>query len=388
MQLSAYADVQRAIRLFPSRALQRLLALHTRECAALGLDLDRLADEDDATVHGWLRARSSLLPLALADDLERIDDLARDRGATTLAEAAKRAGATLGGLGHDPLEVAVRAFLDQRPVFEAAHGRHVLSTLRSATVFAGRRGGRGVALPDARLRKLEADLGRQFDARDRSAHCRVTQGSDEDRLVFTVAHGALVRTDEALDERPMLVCEGDAPVYLSDRAVRYRPQRRDVVVYEAGAGRLRVRAGEAATVKAYRRAFGELLFGDAEWFGTGPVVSLEPLSQLGRKVEVPTPGLREVRVVGLILRHDEPAGSMALEADEIWPYLDGNLSRGLEGAEILEVDFRMFVAGSNEVGNVKVRAPNHVGYSSRLPDELVRPFLEKRGLLARAEAEA
>ncbi len=128
--------------------------------------------------------------------------------------------------------------------------------------------------------------------------------------------------------------------------------------------------------------------GDAEWFGTGPVVSLEPLSQLGRKVELPTPGLREVRVVGLILRHDEPAGSMALEADEIWPYLDGNLSRGLEGAEILEVDFRMFVAGSNEVGNVKVRAPNHVGYSSRLPDELVRPFLEKRGLLARAEAEA
>lgn len=388
MPVSAYANTPRAMRLFPSRGLQRLLALHARECAALGLDVSRLADEDDAAVHGWLRAQSCLLPLALADDLQRIDDLASGRGATALTEAARRAGATLGELGHDPLAVAVRAFLDQRAIFEAAHGRHIVGTLRSTTEFAGRRAGAGVGLAGARLGMLEADLGRQFEARDRSAHCRITQGADEDRQIFTVAHGALVREDEGLDERPRLVHEEAGPVHLAERPVRYRPQRRDVVVYEAGAGRLRVRASEAATVRAYRRAFGELLFGDAEWFGTGPVVSLEPLSLLGRKVEVPTPGLREVRVVGLILQHAEPAGSMALEADEIWPYLDGYLSRGLDGADILEVDFRMFAAGSDAVGNIKVRAPNHVGYSQRLPDELVRPFLEKRGLLARAEAEA
>ncbi|MFZ5480657.1 MAG: hypothetical protein ACOZNI_28095 [Myxococcota bacterium] len=387
MQLAAYGDAPRAIRLFPSHALQRLLARHARDCAALGLRLDRVADEDDGVVHAWLRARASLLPLGLADDLERIEDLASDRGAATLIEAARRAGADFRSLGLDSLEVAARAFLDHREIFDAAHGRHVIDTLRGTTEFAGRRAGPGARFGDARLRALEADLGRQFDARARSAHCRITVGSDEDRLVFTVAHGALVRADEALDERPSLVSEGDGPVYFADRAVRYRPQRRDVVVYEAGAGRLRIRASDAPTVRAYRRAFGELLMGDEEWFGNEEVVSLAPLSRLGRDVEIPTPGLREVRVVGLVLRHSEPAGKMALEADEIWPYLDGHLVHGLAGAAIHSVTFRMFVEGSSAVGNVTLREPSRYD-SSRLPDELVRSFLEARGLLARAEGDA
>lgn len=387
MQLAAYGDAPRAIRLFPSHALQRLLARHARDCATLGLRLDHVADEDDGVVHAWLRARASLLPLGLADDLERIEDLASDRGAAALIEAARRAGADFRSLGLDSLEVAARAFLDHREIFDAAHGRHVIDTLRGTTEFAGRRAGPGARFGDARLRALETDLGRQFDARARSAHCRITVGSDEDRLVFTVAHGALVRADEALDERPTLVGNGDGPVYLADRAVRYRPQRRDVVVYEAGAGRLRIRASDAPTIRAYRRAFGELLMGDEEWFGNGEVVSLQPLSRLGRDVEIPTPGLREVRVVGLVLRHSEPAGKMALEADEIWPYLEGHLVHGLAGAAIHSVTFRMFAAGSSAVGNVTLREPSRYD-CSRLPDELVRPFLEERGLLARAEGDA
>jgi hypothetical protein len=387
MQLAAYGDVPRAIRLFPSQALQRLLARHARDCAALGLRLDHIEDEDDAVVHAWLRARSSLLPLGLADDLERIEDLATDRGAAGLIEAARRTGADVRSLGLDALEVAARAFLDHRAIFDAAHGRHVIETLRGTSEFAGRRAGHPVRFGEARVRALEADLGRQFDARARSAHCRVTVGAHEDRLVFTVAHGAMVRADEALDDRPMLVADGDVPVYLDDRAMRYRPQRRDVVVYEAGAGRLRIRASDAPTIRAYRRAFGELLMGDAEWFGNGNIVSLEPLARLGRAIEVPTPGLREVRVVGLVLEHAEPEGKMALDANEIWPYLDGNLVHGLAGAVIRSVTFRMFAAGSSAAGNVTLRVPNHVAYN-RLPDEIVRPFLEERGLLARAEGDA
>lgn len=387
MQLAAYGDAPRAMRLFPSRALQRLLAHHAHDCAALGLRLDGVAAEDDAVVHAWLRARSSLLPLGLADDLARIDELATDRGAASLIEAARRAGADLRSLGLDALEVAARAFLDHRAIFDAAHGRHVIATLRGTTEFAGRRAGPAARFGDGRVRVLEAELGRQFDARARSAHCRITVGAHEDRLVFTVAHGAMVHADEALDERPKVVADGDGPVYLDDRAVRYRPMRRDVVVYEAGAGRLRIRASDAPTKRAYRRAFGKLLMGDSEWFGSGPIVSLEPLSRLGRAVEVPTPGLREVRVVGLVLEHAEPHGKMALDADEIWPYLDGNLVHGLAGAVIHSVVFRMFAAGSSTGTRVTLKVPNDVLYNG-LPDDVVRPFLEQRGLLARAEGDA
>ena len=241
--------------------------------------------------------------------------------------------------------------------------------------------------PEGALRALELDLGRHFDARARSAHCRITLARDEDRLVFTVAHGALVRADEALEDRPMLVCEAPAPVYLAERPLRYRPQRRDVVVYEAGAGRLRIRAGDAPTLHAYRRAFGELLFGQAEWFGNEPIVSLEPLVRLGAAVEAPTRGLREVKLVGLILRHAAPVGTMALDAEEIWPYLDARLRGGLEEAQLVEATFRVFPQGSASAANVKVRAPNRVEYG-RIADDLFRPFLEERGFLARAGGRA
>ena len=383
MPLAAYADTPRAIRLFPARSLQRVLARHASECATLGLRLEAVADEDDAAVHTWLRSRANLLPLGLADDLERIEDLTDERGSSALLDAAHRAGANLRGLGLDPLEMAVRAFLDHREIFEAAHGRHLLETLRGTTEFTGRRAGAAAPFAPSRMQAMEVELGRQFDARARSAHCRVTPGRDGDRHVFTVAHGAMVRADEALDERPLMVCESPGPVYLADRAVRYRPQRRDIVVYEAGAGRLRIRAGDAPTIRAYRRAFGELLFGDAEWFGSDAIVSLEPLLRLGHGVEVPTPGLHEVRLVGLLLKHSATR-TMALTADEMWSYLDERVNGGLQDAELLEATFRVFATGSSSAANVKVRLPNRVEYC-RIHDDVIRPFLERRGFLARAD---
>jgi hypothetical protein len=366
--------------------LARLVLRHARACEAQGLHLHEVDGEQDDVVHRWLLARGAMLPVELADDLERIEDLADDRGATALQEAARRHGTHVHSLGLDPLEVAVRAFLDHRALFDSAHGRRLVETLRGTTEFVGREA-LAARDPEGALRALELDLGRHFDARARSAHCRITLARDEDRLVFTVAHGALVRADEALEDRPMLVCEAPAPVYLAERPLRYRPQRRDVVVYEAGAGRLRIRAGDAPTLHAYRRAFGELLFGQAEWFGNEPIVSLEPLVRLGAAVEAPTRGLREVKLVGLILRHAAPVGTMALDAEEIWPYLDARLRGGLEEAQLVEATFRVFPQGSASAANVKVRAPNRVEYG-RIADDLFRPFLEERGFLARAGGRA
>ncbi len=383
MPLVAYADTPRALRLFPARSLHRLVREHAGACEVNGLNVDDIDGEEDSTVHDWLIDRAGRLPLALADDLDRIQDLADERGANALIDAARRYGVDAGSLGMDPFEVAVRVFLDHRQLFENTHGRQIVETLRGTTEYMGKCAASVGPVADQDVNALEARLGRQFDARARSAHCRVTVGRDGDCHVFTIAHGALVRADEALDERPMLVSDSKVPVYLTDRAVRYRPQRRDIVVYEAAAGRLRIRAGDAPTLHAYRKAFGELLFGDAEWFGSGPVVSLEPLLRLGRGVEAPTPGVREVRLVGLKLRFAEPIGKQALSAEEMWSFLAAHVVGGLAGAEVLEATFRLFPTGSSSVANVKVRAPNRVEYS-RAEDDIVRPFLEQRGFLARA----
>jgi hypothetical protein len=74
---------------------------------------------------------------------------------------------------------------------------------------------------------------------------------------------------------------------------------------------------------------------------------------------------------------------MALDAEELWPYLQSRLVGGLADAELIEASFRVFPVGCETGANVKVRTPNRVEYG-RIDDDLVRPFLEQRGFLARA----
>lgn len=381
MVLSCFPDAPRALRLFPSRALQRLVLRHAAACRAAGLETSAVNDADDATVRRWLDARGAFLPSALVDDLERIDDLTDDRGAAALADIAGRVGIDAGKLGLDAMEVAIRAFLDHPEVFEAAHARRTVERLRGTTEFGARDEARVRPPTDAAIRDVEVRLGRHFEERGRTAHCRIAFGRDRELLVFTIAHGCLERADEALDGAPMLVRDSAEPVYLAERTVRYRPQRRDVVVYDERARRLRVRAGDAASLHAYRRTFGELLHGDETWFGTGPVVSLQPLLQLGRAVEEPVGGVREVRVVGLLLRHVAgPLGTTALDSEDIWPYLGARVRGGFDDAELLEATFRVFPADGGRSTVVRVRVPNKVEYGF-CSDEVFRPYLEARGFL-------
>lgn len=382
MRLSPNADVPRAVRLFPSTALRRLVNLHRGACVSAGLDVDAVAAEDDEGVRRWLEGRAGLLPASLADDLERIDELTDDSGADALIGAGSQAGVDVRSLGMDPVEAAVTAFLDNRALFERAHTRRIVEALRRTTEFAGRSRVAPTAIDPSRLRALEAKLGRHFESRERSPHCRIFMGQDGDQLVFTIAHGALVRADEALDGGPTAVREADAPVYFPERTLRYRPQRRDVVVYEGRSGRLRVRAGDAPSLQAYREGFGELLHGATDWFGCGDVVSLEPLIRLGHRVEVPTPGLASVRVVGLIVRYATGAeGTIAIDSDRIWSFLNDRVRPGLDEGELLEVTFRIQREGNPQAVVARVRTPNRVE-CGKLDDVLFRPFLEARGFLS------
>ncbi|MFN7146945.1 MAG: hypothetical protein ACK4YP_24435, partial [Myxococcota bacterium] len=276
---------------------------------------------------------------------------------------------------------AATAFMDHPDLFERAHGRRLVQTMRGLTEFPGKARGRCGPVD---VETLETRLGAHFDARGRSAHCRITMGTDGARTIFSVAHGCLVRSDEALTDEPTVSGERTRPLYLPEHTVRYRPQRRDVVIFDADTGTLRIRAGDAATLNAYRRGFGELLHGDVEWFGHGQVVTLEPLVRQGQGVERPTPGLRAVRVVGLVVQYaGERGGLIELHSDQIWPFLAERLRGDLDEGTLLQVTFRVWRTGNPRAADVEVSTPNRTEYGS-VGEELFRPFLEARGFLARA----
>lgn len=384
MPLSLYKGANRAFRLFPSHALRRLVLAHRDACMDHGLDAAAVENANDTVVLRWLEERGGLLPADLADDLERIDELTNERGASTLVAVVREAGVELRSLGLDPVEVAVSAFLDQRALFEKAHGRRAVETLRSSTEFRGRRPTPAKPVDLSVLQALEVRLGVHFDARGRSAHCRIAMGRDGERMVFSVAHGALVRADEALDDAVSASSsEAASPVYLAERNVRYRPQRHDVVIFDGRDGSLRVRASDAPTLHAYRRGFGELLHGDAEWFGNGPVVSLQPLVDRGATVEMAAPGLREVRVVGLSVRFEVgQTGTVTLESEELWPFLQERMNSPLAEGELLKATFRVWRVGNPRSATAWIASPSRVEYGC-VGEKFFRPWLEARGFLAR-----
>jgi hypothetical protein len=373
------------LRLFPSFSLRSLVLQHGEACVSHGLDPSEIAEADDAAAVRWLHKHDGLLPAHLAEDLERIEELTNESGASALLAVGRDAGVDLRSLGVDPVQVAIRAFLDHRPLFERAHGRRTFETLRGSSEFAGRSRSPPPLFDVDALDTLAARFGAEFDARGRSAHCRISFARVADRLIFGIAHGALVKVDESLGDEP--AAHGHPKrMLLAEGTIRYRPQRRDIVVFDARAGSLRVRAADAATVRAYRRGFGEFLFRDPEWFGDGRVVSLEPLALGAAAVEVPTPGLREVRVVGLLLRHHAgPQGTTAFRSTDIWPYLRARLNGTLADGELLEAIFHVWPVGEDQPANVRVRVPHRVEYT-RISDDLIRPYLEARGFLAEPAA--
>ncbi|HUT11774.1 MAG TPA: hypothetical protein VMY42_14840 [Thermoguttaceae bacterium] len=121
---------------------------------------------------------------------------------------------------------------------------------------------------DDQLRALERDLDKVFQSRNRGRGSQVFPYSKEDGVWFLVRHGDAYRREGIMDE--------DGPC-----CVFYRPEKRDVVVYDPRIGELRVNASSEWEKQLYRAKFGKHLFGSEHFFpGTGKY-TLEPLRRYG-----------------------------------------------------------------------------------------------------------
>lgn len=355
---------------------RRFLQVHEVELRAVGLDP---TDPD-------VPARPlAAFPNAVARDLESVEDLANGAGADALSGAAIEQGVLVASGACDAAALAMHLFLQHRGVFDRAHGRCVADTVRGFAEFPGRTSDLAPVPTLAGIVVLETELGADFRARGRSAHCRVRVIPGEGRAVYAVSRGALARVDEALGE-PLMVRDApipeSVPTYLTERRIEYRPHRQDVVVYDKRTARLRIHAPDAQTAESYRRAFGRLFFDDEGWFGTGPVVSLAPLVTGGAASLRPTPGLRDVTLTRLVVHYGTgTTGSLALDAADIWGFLAARLVSPLGFGDIIEATFKVKSVAFPRGRSLVLKVPNRVAWG-RVDESAVRAFLEQRGFLA------
>lgn len=309
---------------------------------------------------------------ALVDTLRRIDRVVDEQGYRLLCDALQRGGVdyptttTWRGLAvwcalNEPrvLDLAIRLRTEVRSCRMRTFAAPVDQAVREPSV--------------SRLEELLSDA---FRSARRTSHCRVLSFQDDGGWHFMVGHGSSLRCVDTVDTHAGGTRE---------QTVRLRPRRRDYLHYDPAMGVLSVGAWDATTLRIYREAFGEVMFGSPASFGSGELVTLEPLRDLGRRSLLATASVHSVLLTRLVVRAPGPFKTrLTLESDDVFASLDEDpgAKASFENGTLLAATLKVRVAGIGRARSLDLAAPDRLGYNWQKGGAEIRGFLVRRGFLA------
>lgn len=169
-----------------------------------------------------------------------------------------------------PEDVAAHLLMTNRPLFQEIYAQKAVARYRSFVYFVARRKRAGFS-PPVDLAPLEKTLNGWYEAHQRGRSARVFWRARDQEFWFYVRHAQPIKRDGCVDLKD-----------LESGSMIYRPERHDVVIYDADAGEMRVHADCEQEPELFRLAFGMHLFNDANYFPASKgKYTLEPL-KLGR----------------------------------------------------------------------------------------------------------
>lgn len=215
--------------------MRRLMVRH--QAALRGFDLATLdvgAPTAREALQGFFAGPQENYPPGLVADLHRIAELGNANGLRLLQEQAGRLGLPIlpeQGDGdeerQDPKHVALRMFLDQPGVFDAASDMLALIAHASLAEFAGVEEGVEPLIDDRSKAEFERAASAMFEADLRGRYCRVGWYEDDDEINLVVAHGSTFTTTQVVEED-------------GERVISFRATEHAVLSYSSAAGRLKI----------------------------------------------------------------------------------------------------------------------------------------------------
>ncbi len=230
----------------------------------------------------FFRSADERLPAELLDALHKIMVLSDVNGARLLQEQAELAGASLvpkdeiegenDGRHLTPRHLALRAYLEQRPVFERTLDIHAFWAVRSPLELSGDREGVESRHEDEKARTaFAAAASAYFASRYLGRYCDVRWYPEGDEINILVLHGKNAMTANVEENG-------------AERTLTYREIAQDTIRYDVSSGRVKVSANTAAERKKLVALFAEHLIGDADFFegeDAQRLYTLEPIRLQG-----------------------------------------------------------------------------------------------------------
>lgn len=335
---------------------------HASDGKAAMLDYDALSailmDPDEHMPQGLVNALYFVHEAATKDTMERLIDDARSMGIhLDLSEEST------------PADLAVAVWLERPELLERKHAEQRFLRRRNYECFRARAGKRRE--PDnGSLGALETALGEWFAERRRSRWCRITVHQDGDRSWYLVRHGdPMTREPSIRDGQP--------------EAAYYRPEKFDVVLYDADRGELWINADRKER-EVYRHQFAEHLFGDSDHFPPSKRYTLDPLRIDGRSALACADinGLKSVSLYEIrYLWPGEPSETEIRRADDLMAVYERR-GRSIPAKAILAgARFRVRFADSKTVRTVEVRPPSTANFTRDDDAPIVEEWLRRRGFV-------
>jgi hypothetical protein len=343
-----------------------------------GFSLPSSADRQiDATALGGILAQPDEdMPGDLVEALHLIGSLGSDERFDELLDmAAANQIETDGEV--TALDLATQIWLKNPEALERKEHEEFFQKRKSFESFRAANPEVVIAIDDLStdLAALEEALDAYFLAKKRGVGCRVTRNDSPGEVKFLIEHGQPCKRE---------------PSRKGPRSTStfFRPEKTDVVIYDAIHNELRINASAFADVRVYLTLFGRHIFGGEAQFVFGEKYTLEPLKTDGRAALNcrDIPGMDKVD-----LREIEYFWNGAFDHIEI--HRAGSIFNALvlinrnieQEAQIRKAVFKIKLDGEKRPRTVTIKAGNKSGYNRGEEAMVIEDWLRARGFVLTEE---
>lgn len=315
------------------------------------------------------------MPIELMNGLYYIDEAASNETLDDLLDRAHEEGIAIASHGKStPADVAVQIYLARPALLEERAVRAMAFDKTAFAYFPGRVG-EGRDLPDVtepHLKRIADLMDPWFESKQRGRGARIFVYHRDDKFWLVVRHGMPMVREGKHEE------DGEAGVAF------YRPQKHDVMIYDAATDLLGINAGSKGENDLYRHTLGEVVFGSRTYFGDGDVFTLAPIRRDGPAIQEcdDIEGIKRVRllevvrvIVGEVVMID------IKRSKDLFRAFGGNWSNVLGPGRITSAKLGFVFEGSNRERKVHLRLDS-ARYDRDDDAELVETWLRSRGFFA------
>ena len=339
------------------KLLTRFFERFTGELVERKVNLPRGDLPDDEYFRGLSKLLLSPegLPDELTEALFAIDEMSNDAGQERLQNAVVQSNVKLEfDLESSHGDVAVQVWLAEPALFAETHNQQQLQRLASFEYFGTKLAenkGKPFAVPGSEaMEGLRVDLDTWFANHNRGHETtQISRHEIDGEWWFVIRHGdTFMRT--ARVEKQTTTC------------LHFRPAKDDVVVFSPVRDEIRIHAATKGERELYRRAFGQWLRGEGNYYSERKAFTLEPLRVEGASAlqwdgngEIDRIVLRELEMAWggrcrevLIRKSDDIIMAARERGKEAFP----------EGGQLVRAAFDIFFEGAKKPRKVQVRPPN------------------------------